>query len=62
MIVRYLANSRKDNIMGERIVPEIGSKAPSFILNDQDGSKVKLSDLRDKWIALYFYPKDDTPG
>jgi len=57
-----MANSRKDSIMGERTIPEIGSKAPSFTLNDQDSSKVKLSDLRGKWVTLYFYPKDDTPG
>ncbi|SVA63443.1 uncharacterized protein METZ01_LOCUS116297 [marine metagenome] len=41
---------------------EQGKKAPSFSLNDQDGKKVKLSDLAGQWVVLYFYPRDDTPG
>ena len=41
---------------------EEGKKAPAFILNDQDGKKVKLSDLAGQWSVLYFYPRDDTPG
>ena len=40
----------------------VGQKAPDFtVLNDQ-GEKVKLSDLKGKKVVLYFYPKDDTPG
>ena len=39
-----------------------GSKAPSFSLMDQDGKKIKLSDLKGKKLLLYFYPKADTPG
>ena len=39
-----------------------GQKAPLFTLPDQDGSKVSLADLRGRWVVLYFYPKDDTPG
>lgn len=38
------------------------SKAPDFNLPDQDGVYHKLSDYKGKWIVLYFYPKDDTPG
>lgn len=41
---------------------EIGKKAPALTLPDQDGAKVKLSDLKGRWVVLYFYPKDDTPG
>ncbi|MBN2573712.1 MAG: peroxiredoxin [Deltaproteobacteria bacterium] len=41
---------------------EIGKKAPAFTLPDQAGAKVKLSDLAGRWVVLYFYPKDDTPG
>ena len=41
---------------------EEGKKAPAFTLNDQDGKKVKLSDLAGQWTVLYFYPRDDTPG
>jgi peroxiredoxin Q/BCP len=40
----------------------VGKKAPAFTLPDQDGKPVKLSSLAGKWVVLYFYPKDDTPG
>jgi len=40
----------------------IGSPAPAFTLPDQDGAPVALQDLRGRWVVLYFYPKDDTPG
>jgi len=40
----------------------IGDKAPDFLVNDQDGNQVRLSDLRGKKVILYFYPKDMTPG
>lgn len=36
--------------------------APSFALKSQDGSVVNLTDFKGKWLVLYFYPKDDTPG
>lgn len=39
-----------------------GGKAPDFKLKNQNGEIIKLSDQRGKKIALYFYPKDDTPG
>jgi peroxiredoxin Q/BCP len=41
---------------------EIGKKAPALTLPDQDGEKVRLTDLQGKWVVVYFYPKDDTPG
>ena len=37
-------------------------KAPNFNLPDQDGNIHKLEDYKGKWLILYFYPKDDTPG
>jgi peroxiredoxin Q/BCP len=39
-----------------------GDPAPGFELRDQDGQLHSLEDYRNKWVALYFYPKDDTPG
>ena len=41
---------------------KVGNKAPALTLADQDGSKVALKDLAGQWVAVYFYPKDDTPG
>jgi len=41
---------------------EEGSEAPEFTLPADDGSKVKLKDLRGGPVVLYFYPRDDTPG
>ena len=37
-------------------------KAPDFSLPDQTGIMHSLSDYAGKWLVLYFYPKDDTPG
>jgi len=42
--------------------PEVGSQAPEFDLLDQNGKRQRLTDYRGKWLVLYFYPKDDTPG
>jgi len=40
----------------------IGKKAPAFSLPNQDGKTVKLADFKGRWVVLYFYPKDNTPG
>lgn len=41
---------------------QVGDQAPDFSLTDQAGKSVSLSDFTGKWVVLYFYPKDDTPG
>ena len=41
---------------------EIAQKAPDFCLPNQDDVEICLRDLKGKWIVLYFYPKDNTPG
>lgn len=43
-------------------MPEPGSKAPDFTVNNQDGKPVKLSAYKGKKVVLYFYPNDETPG
>ena len=42
--------------------PMEGSDAPSFKLQDQNGDWHTLESYRGQWLAIYFYPKDDTPG
>ena len=39
-----------------------GDKAPEFSLNSSTGETLSLSDLKGKKVALYFYPRDDTPS
>jgi len=43
-------------------LPEVGKPAPDFKLPDQNGKAHALQDFHGKWLVLYFYPKDDTPG
>jgi thioredoxin-dependent peroxiredoxin len=40
----------------------LGKLAPLFCLPDGDGKSVCLKELQGRWVVLYFYPKDDTPG
>jgi peroxiredoxin Q/BCP len=42
--------------------PTAGDAAPDFELKDQDGEIHAIEDYRGKWVVLYFYPKDGTPG
>ena len=42
--------------------PTVGSDAPSFNLQDQNGDWHTLENYRGQWLAVYFYPRDDTPG
>jgi thioredoxin-dependent peroxiredoxin len=43
-------------------MPAVGTAAPDFSLPSEDGSTVSLKDFHGKWVVLYFYPKDGTPG
>ena len=40
----------------------VGKKAPALGVPDQDGKTVKLDEYEGRWVVLYFYPNDDTPG
>jgi peroxiredoxin Q/BCP len=41
---------------------EPGHAAPAFVLPDQDGKPVRLSDFKGKRVVVFFYPKASTPG
>jgi thioredoxin-dependent peroxiredoxin len=43
-------------------IPQIGEVAPNFTAKDQHGNTVSLKDKSDRWLVLYFYPKNNTPG
>jgi len=45
-----------------RNLPKPGDIAPGFSLPDQNGAPRTLDEFRGKWLVLYFYPRDDTPG
>jgi peroxiredoxin Q/BCP len=53
VVPRLLSHSAK---------PAEGASAPDFTLPSQEGTSVSLKDYRGKWVVLYFYPKDQTPG
>jgi len=55
-----ISTIHKDHAMSDWI--EEGKKAPAFTLTADNGTKVKLSELKGKPVVLYFYPRDDTPG
>lgn len=44
------------------VLPLVGKLAPDFTLEDQDGVKHSLKNYKGRWVLLYFYPKDNTPG
>lgn len=41
---------------------KVGDDAPAFSLPDSQGKQISLTDYKGRWVVLYFYPKDDTPG
>ena len=43
-------------------LPKVGTVAPAFSALDDTGAPVKLADFDGRWVVLFFYPKDDTPG
>jgi peroxiredoxin Q/BCP len=49
-------------LLSRAATPAEGSSAPDFTLPSQEGSSVSLKNYRGKWVVLYFYPKDQTPG
>lgn len=41
---------------------DVGKKAPDFTLTDRNGEQYSLKSFKERFVVLYFYPKDDTPG
>lgn len=52
----------EENYHKEEIMLEVGTKAPSFKLEDDQGNIRTLEEFKGKKVILYFYPKDNTPG
>src|SRR5580700_6079488 len=50
------------NLRGADKLPAVGTSAPDFTLNSQEGKPISLHDFKGKWVVLYFYPKDMTTG
>jgi peroxiredoxin Q/BCP len=46
----------------KKAVAKEGAQAPGFDLESDGGERVKKGDFAGKWLVLYFYPKDNTPG
>ncbi|MGB2667933.1 MAG: peroxiredoxin [Candidatus Acidiferrum sp.] len=61
VVVAGLALLAKNLRAGDK-APAVGTEAPDFTLNSQDGKPISLHDFRGKWVVLYFYPKDMTTG
>jgi len=62
MLENYIENIY-NKIVGENTMTlPVGKKAPAFSAEIDSGKKISLSDFNGKWVVLYFYPKDDTPG
>jgi len=57
-VQRFQPTITKNNMQ----LPKVGSKAPEFTLPDQNGEGHSLKEYKGRWILIYFYPKDDTPG
>lgn len=47
---------------GAAAKPKVGEVAPAISLEDQNGKTINLADYKGKWVVVYFYPKDETPG
>jgi len=60
-----IKEKERNTVTGQETQPvtlKVGQKAPPFILHNEMGQKIRLSDFKGKKVVLYFYPKDDTPG
>ena len=61
LLARILPSDLPTTARSTALIP-VGSPAPDFALPADDGTIVRLSELRGHPVVLAFYPKDDTPG
>ena len=61
-LAAFLAPSMLKSAPADETMPQVGQQAPEFTLTSQDGSELGPKDFKGKWVVLYFYPKDNTPG
>ena len=62
MALVFVASYPRVHAADDQQMPTVGSIAPDFTLNSQENTPVSLHDFKGKWVVLYFYPKDQTPG
>ncbi len=62
-LVKFIIQTLWDRILGRRRqMLQVGTEAPDFLVNDHNGNRVTLKDLRGQKVILWFFPKADTPG
>ena len=62
MTLTACARGKPTSEQAEQAELAVGQAAPDFSTRDQNNKEVRLSGLRGKYVVLYFYPKDETPG
>jgi len=62
LAVIFVASQPRVHATDEQQMPTVGGTAPDFTLNSQEDTPVSLHEFKGKWVILYFYPKDQTPG
>jgi peroxiredoxin Q/BCP len=62
LVLVFVASYPRVHAADDQQMPTVGSIAPDFTLNSQENTPVSLHDFQGKWVVLYFYPKDQTPG
>ena len=60
LLTTLISGTTGASAMNKSLKP--GDTSPDFTLTDQKGKQHNLGNYRDRWVVLYFYPKDDTPG
>jgi peroxiredoxin Q/BCP len=62
LALAFVAPVPRARAADDQQMPAVGQMAPDFTLNSQENTPVSLHEFKGKWVVLYFYPKDQTPG